>query len=197
MKAEKIPKEGLIKDAYELIIRELQSVITIAYIAMVGIGMLFNHRFYENFEVNIFEYGDVLDFLIAPFEDIIIVAFTLGSLIIGWLALYMDRFWRRKSPKWYSILSFGMDKRSWYPIYKWTGVVLVFLLYLNLSAVIYGDIKSIRVETQPIIEVRFSDNEIISGKLIGKTQGVLFLLQQDSLVKAIPITAMVKEYDIK
>lgn len=189
-------KEGLIKDAYELLIKELQSVITIAYIFMVGIGMLFNYHFYENFGVNVFEYGDVLDFLITPFEDIIIVVFTIGSSIIGWLVFYMDKFWKKNSPKWYSILSFGMDKRSWYPVFRSVGVVFVSLLYLNLSAMIYGDIKSARVESQPNIEVRFSDNEIISGKMIGKTQGVLFLLQEDQ-VKAIPITAMVKEYDIR
>ncbi|GAB5553807.1 MAG: hypothetical protein Sapg2KO_33980 [Saprospiraceae bacterium] len=189
-------KEGLIKDAYELIIKELQSVVTVGYIFMVGIGMLFNHRFYENFGVNIFEYGDVLDFLIAPFEDIIIVLFTIGSCIVVWIAFYMDKFWREKSPKWYSIMNFGIDKSSWFSIYRVTGFILVFLLYLNLAAMLYGDIKSAKVEDQANIEVRFSDNEVISGKLIGKTQGVLFLLQEDQ-VKAIPITAMVKEYDIR
>lgn len=189
-------KEGLIKDAYELIIKELQSVVTVGYIFMVGIGMLFNYHYYENFGVNIFEYGDVLDFLIAPFEDIIIVVFTIASLVVVWIAFYMDRYWKEKSPKWYSIVNFGIDKSKWFALYRIIGFVLIFLLYLNISAIIYGDIKSIKVEDQPAIEVRFSDNEIISGKLIGKTQGILFLLQEDH-VKAIPITAMVKAYDIK
>jgi hypothetical protein len=42
---EKIPmKEGLIKDSYELIIKEIQTAVTVAYILAVGIGMLFNHQ---------------------------------------------------------------------------------------------------------------------------------------------------------
>ena len=90
-----------------------------------------------------------------------------------------------------------MDKRSWYPMMRSISVIFISLLYLNGAAEIYGGIKSDEVEDQASIEVRFSDDEIINGKLIGKTQDVLFLLQQDSLVKAIPITAMVKEYDIK
>lgn len=189
-------KEGLIKDAYELVIRELQSVVTVAYICMVGIGMLFNYHYYDNFGVNIFEYGDVLDFLITPFEDIIIVVFTVLSSILVWGLSQADKFWKKKSPKWYSTLNFGIDKSSWFTVYRGVGFTLLFLLYLNLSAMIYGDLKSVKVKDQVDIEVRFSDNEIISGKLLGKTQGVLFLLQEEK-VKAIPITAMVKEYDIR
>ena len=37
-------KEGLIKDAYELVIKEIQTIITISYIVAFGIGMLFNFQ---------------------------------------------------------------------------------------------------------------------------------------------------------
>ena len=33
-----------------------------------------------------------------------------------------------------------------------------------------------QIEKQPPIKLRFSDNEIIKGKLIGKTKDVIFLL---------------------
>ena len=37
-------KEGLIKDAYELIIKEIQTIITVSYIIAVAVGMLFNFK---------------------------------------------------------------------------------------------------------------------------------------------------------
>ena len=39
-------KEGLIKDAYELIIKEIQTIVTISYIIAVAVGMLFNFQKY-------------------------------------------------------------------------------------------------------------------------------------------------------
>jgi hypothetical protein len=44
-------KEGLIKDTYELIIKELQTVVTASYIIAVGIGMLLNYQKYSEFGI--------------------------------------------------------------------------------------------------------------------------------------------------
>jgi len=60
------------KTTYEIIIKELQTVITISYLFTVGIGMLFKYHKYDEFGINIFEYADVFDFLIAPFSDFFI-----------------------------------------------------------------------------------------------------------------------------
>ena len=46
------------------------------------------------------------------------------------------------------------------------------------------------------ISLRLEDNEIKSGKLIGKTKDILFLLKNEN-VYAIPITSLVKEIKIK
>ncbi len=42
-------KEGLVKDTYEVVIKEIQTVITISYIIAVGIGMLFNYQKFDEF----------------------------------------------------------------------------------------------------------------------------------------------------
>ena len=47
--------EGLLKDAYEVVIKELQTIITIIYLLAVGIGMLFNFQKFAEFGINIFE----------------------------------------------------------------------------------------------------------------------------------------------
>lgn len=61
-------KEGLIKDTYKTVITEIQTILTISYIFAVGIGMLFTFQKYSEFGINIFDYADVFDFLIAPFQ---------------------------------------------------------------------------------------------------------------------------------
>ncbi|TDS52098.1 hypothetical protein [Myroides indicus] len=62
--------QTLIKNIFEKIIKEIQSVITLLYLFTVGIGMLFNYYKYTEFGINIFDYAGIFDFLIAPFADI-------------------------------------------------------------------------------------------------------------------------------
>ena len=78
-------KEGLIKDTYELIFKEIQTVITIFYILIVGIGMLFTYHKYSEFGINIFDYADVFDFLVAPFSDFKILLFSTITITLVFL----------------------------------------------------------------------------------------------------------------
>ena len=189
-------KEGLIKDAYELIIKEIQTIITLLYLLAVGIGMLFNYQKYSEFDINIFDYSDVFDFLIAPFADFNILLFALASSIVMFLLLRIDVFWKKKFPKSYSIASFGLDRKNWFNSFRYVSFAFGFILYLYLSADIYGKFTKNEIENREPITIRFEDNEVKTGKLIGKTKDILFLLNNDS-VEAIPITSVVKEIKIK
>jgi len=110
-------KEGLIKDTTEVVIKEIQTVITISYILAVGIGMLFNFQKFSEFGINIFDYADVFDFLIAPFSDFKILLFTIISLTLTYFIFRGDLLWKRKFPKSYSKHSFGWDKKN--------GIILI------------------------------------------------------------------------
>ena len=189
-------KEGLIKDAYEAIIKEIQTVITICYLLTVGIGMLFNYQLYSQFGINVFDYSDVFDFLIAPFADFKILLFSLASIGISSILLQMDIVWKRKFPISYSKSSFGWDKKPWFNTYRYFAFAFLFISYLYFSADKYGEYASEQIKEQAPIEVRFSDNEIKSGILIGNTANIMFLLN-DEKVTAIPITSLVKEFEIK
>jgi len=188
-------KQGIIKDTYEVVIKEIQTLITISYILAVGIGLLFNYQKFSEFGINIFDYADVFDFLIAPFSDFKIVLFTLVSLAITYSLIRLDLFWKRKFPKLYSKLSFVKGKKSWYNSYNYFSFAIVFIYYLYISADIYGNISKEQILNQSSIEIRFSDNEIKKGKMIGKTKDVIFLLIGEK-VEAIPITSLVKEIEI-
>ena len=188
-------KEGIIKDAYELIIKEIQTIISISYIFALGIGMLFNYRKYAEFGINIFDYADVFDFLISPFSDMKILSFTVISIVLASLILYLDILWKRKFPEAYSRLNFGWDEKPWFVPMRYVSGAMLIVLYLIIASGIYGEISKKEVLQQAPMEIRFSDDEIQRGKMIGKTNSVIFLFS-DEKVKAIPITSLVKEIEI-
>jgi len=189
-------KEGLIKDTYELILRELQTVITISYIIIVGIGMLFTFQKYSEFGINIFDYADVFDFLIAPFSDINILLFSTITIILVFILFKLDSFWGRKYPKFYSKINFGWNKKNWFNLYRYSSFTLLFIFYLSISSDLYGEICAKQTKEQLPITLKYSDNETIKGVLIGKTKDIVFLLQNEKVI-AIPITSSVKEFEIK
>ncbi len=188
-------KEGLIKDTYELIIKEIQTIITLLYLLAVGIGMLFNYQKYSEFDINVFTYSDVFDFLIAPFADFNILLFALASSAVMFLLLRIDLFWEKKFPNSYSKVNFFYRKK-WYNSFRYITFSFGFIVYLYVSADFYGSFTKNKIENSEPITIRFEDNEVKSGKLIGKTKDILFLLKNDS-VEAIPITAVVKEIKLK
>ena len=189
-------KEGLIKDTYELIIKEIQTVVTVSYIVTVGIGMLFNYQKYSEFEINIFDYSDVFDFLIAPFSDFYILLLATASILSISVLTKLDTLWKNKMPNFFSKANFGLDKKSWYKTYRIVIIIICFIIYLYLSANYYERYTRDKIIKQNDISIKLADNEIKSGKLIGKTKDVIFLLKGAN-VYAIPISSLVKEIKIK
>lgn len=60
-------------------------------------------------------------------------------------------------------------------------------------AIIYGDYSHKEVLKQNDITVKYHDNELVTGKQIGKTSEVIFLLDKNSKTKVIPMQSLVKE----
>ncbi len=188
-------KEGIIKDTYEVVIKEIQTVITVSYILAVGIGMLFNFKKFYEFGINIFDYADVFDFLIAPFSDYRILVFTIISLTLTYSLFKFELFWKRKFPKSYSKQSFGLDNKIGYKYFRYISFSILAVLILSISANKFGVISKEQIINQASIKIRFSDNEVKKGKMIGKTNDVIFLLKGKK-VEVIPITSLVKEIEI-
>ncbi len=189
-------KERFIKDIYKFILKEIQAVVTISYILIVGIGMLFTYQKYSKFKINIFDYADVFDFLIAPFSDFKILLFSILTIILVFVLLKLDAFFQRKFPENYSKINFGWDKRNWFNLYRNSLIITIFILYLYVSADAYGKLTMKQIKKKSPISLTYSDNKNINGILIGKTKDILFLLEGEK-VKAIPINSLVKEFEIK
>lgn len=187
-------KESPNNGTFDALIKDAQLVITVAYLAAVGIGMIFSYRKYYEFGINIFDYADVFDFLIAPFADFILILFTLFSFVVAFLIYRSDLYWQQKFPQTYGKFSFGMNTRSWYSTYRYLSAFSVFAFYLFMCARVYGHIQFRKIKAGNEVSLTYADNAVAKGILIGKTKDVLFLLDNNK-VSVIPIEAL-KKLDI-
>lgn len=183
----------MLKKQYRLIIGELPKLLPIAYLLMIAIGMIFNYYKYSGFGINIFQYASVFDFLIAPFEDYIILLFTLISLLLSCLVYLIDQWTEKKYPRAYKLLSFNTSTKKHYGLIRFYLFATVILIYIWIMAIEYGEYARNKVLKQQDIHVVYYNNETAAGKQIGKTSDVLFLLDAGGVTKAIPLSTSVKE----
>lgn len=188
--------EGLIKDAFEKILKELQTLLTIAYLAMIGIGMLFQYHYYKLYAINIFEYADLFDYVVAPFENQRIFIYTLISILVPFGLYHLDLWIARKFPKSYSIAAMRMDRLSWYGTFRVVLFSIFMLLYLQMAAEIYGIKHKNRIDKKAPILVEYMDNSTLSGNMIGKTQSVIFIKQDNGKLIVIPYGSVVKSIEL-
>ena len=191
-----VKSEGIIKDAYETVIKEIQSIVTVFYISAIGVGMLFNYHKYSGYGIDIFDYADLLDFLLTPFSDINVLLFTIISMLIAFTAFKFDSIIKDKFPKFYSRQCFGLNKYKWHNIARNVFYLCLFLAYLFISSVKYGEFNRAKIAEKPIIYITYSDNEITSGKMIGKTREAIFILSDDK-VRIIPVAGLIKGIELK
>lgn len=171
-----------------------QAYITLGYLTIVVIGMMFDYKYYSHFAINIFEYADILDFLLAPVKNLELILFAAGSLIAVLIFFRLDRLWQTKWPKTYKRFNFGMSIEAFQ---KYRPYILVFsaFAYLNLASEFYGDRMFKRFENSPKqVEVLFeSDQRLLKGKLIGKNADYILMQTDDDAVKAIPVSSDIQE----
>ena len=173
------------KNTYERVTGELSRFLPIGYLIMVIIGMIFNYFRFDMFGLNIFQYASVFDFLISPFEDMHILLFIFGSMLLVLFTMKMDKLWKKHFPKSYKKWTFKWTERSWY---KPASYIFVITAYIFYGAYFYGVYTYNAVPQKKDITVRYQNNETLTGKQIGKVGNALFLLCGEK-VKIIPATA--------
>jgi len=187
-------KNELIDDKYELIVKEFQTVLSVFYLLLVGIGMLFSYSKYSKFGINIFQYSDIFDFLLTPFRDITIFVFSFVTVFVVYLVFKLDKLTKNKLPKFHnSKFHIGLMKSK--PV---VSVVLLFLLYLFIFSGKYGEMNKKRILTNPnIIEIVLANGKNIKGNLIGKNNGYVFLLEKENEVNIYPISNSINIIKLK
>ena len=175
-------------------ILDSQAYITLGYLTIVIIGMMFDYNYYSHFGINIFEYADVLDFLLAPVKNVQLMLFAFGTVVFVWIFYKFDEIWQRKFPVSHKRFNFGMtvDFSNKYRPYM---LFATLILYFFVSAKIYGQrmFKNFNKEGESMEVIFESDQRVIEGKLIGKNTDYIFLEAKDKAIKAIPVSSDVQE----
>lgn len=175
------------KSPYIKLLQESQTILALSYVAAIGIGMLFSYRKYDVFGINIFDYADVFDFLIAPFADYKILLFTLISLLLTYIIFKSDRAYQHYFPKSYNEMNFGLSSQKWYLPLRNISLAILFLLYLFMAAKKYGELTKQDILNNENVTVEFAGDEKKTGKMIGKTKEIVFLVHEGG-AEAIPLS---------
>lgn len=188
-------KDNKLNDAFTVMLKELQTILTVAYVFAVGIGMLFSYYKFAKFDINIFDYADLFDFLIAPFSDITILIATLTALLLSYISFRLELLAHERFPAAYSIFAMRLDRKPWYNSYRSLMYLVLSLLLLNLAADKYGDYIREEVMKGPSVMVVYISGETVKGKMIGKTSEIIFIFTEQTLL-AIPFNAVVKKIEL-
>jgi hypothetical protein len=179
----------------ESIINQVQGFVPLLYGAMVAIGMLFEYFRYMAFGVNIFQYADIFDFLIAPFKDFTIFIYLIATIFVVYIGYLVDKL-MQQWPKIYAFLNFGLTKKSWFKTYTRLSFITVFGFYLFISSTLLAKINYQNVINQKHkVSILFADDKQIQGNLIGKTKEVIFL-HQDEKIMIIPSVSLIKKIEL-
>jgi hypothetical protein len=161
--------------------QDFNTSLSIGYLSLVVIGMIFEGCLYLCFHINIVQYSDISDFLLAPFRNPIILVFVAMSVSFIYLITLLDEWTEKKYPRVYKWMYCGMDIAKSQELFSSVkGGGLVLWLYICFTGTLYADIKEKTIKTTlvPKTELTFKDNKFEATDTliyIGKTNGYIFL----------------------
>lgn len=72
---------------YKMLVEHLGTGLTLSYLALVAIGMFHSVLGYRHFGINILDYAEASDFLLAPFRDPMVMLVTVLPAVLAWAYL--------------------------------------------------------------------------------------------------------------
>jgi uncharacterized membrane protein len=165
-----------VKESVQKICKEHPALIVSAfYVAASVIGMFYSWAYLRWFGINVFNYAQISDFLLASLKE----PFTWGLVIIAVVLVLIDnassrRVERKTTAKWL----------AWYgsPKYRFMNnfvVILVVLLFLYAYA--FAQARDTRDGDGKYVDVMFADSgAATTALLLGTTGQFVFLYSEDT-----------------
>jgi hypothetical protein len=168
--------------------------LTVAYVILICLGILFNFHYYDFYRVDVFAFSDLTDCLIAPIRRPLIILFFLFTIVLFVGLMEFDDWLMENRPIWYKRFSFGMNPAG--KNRERMSMVMFFLIpiiYSNLFIEIYVERvvrKNAGLKAQKVEVVLKTANEGQQTKQfiwIGKIGEVIVVKEDTSKQKAIVI----------
>jgi hypothetical protein len=130
---------------YSPVVREHAGLVgTGLYLAATCIGMLSSWTFYQEFDINVFHYAQVSDFLLAAVRMPLATLAILFAVPVVWLIVGLDD-WLSARARWYRRIY--VTDALWRFARGPTAMVLYFVGYAFLFSLFYSDWLSQRMRT--------------------------------------------------
>ena len=178
--------------------KDISLSLTLSYVALVAIGIIFNSAYYLFFRINIIQYSDISDFLLAPFRDPFILIFTIGTIVFLHYNNIFDNWLEENHPKIHQSFYMGLDKEKFQQWYASKGMVLAIISYTCLVSGFYGifQFNKVKKGKRDYTHVIMKDNKFEPTDtlyFIGKNNGFVFLYNKNKQqTNAIPMSDVLR-----
>jgi len=134
--------DGLPAKLLRFILREPSLALTVSYLVLIIVGMVFSYAYYLRWGIDVFQYATISDFILAPLKDTIILLFAIISILFSWLVLELSKKIDKKFPKLAKIMWLGVEPGTsvYRNIYLFSSV-FGFLTYLLFCSEIFAKWK--------------------------------------------------------
>ena len=173
-------KVTFFKSIAQFLQKDISLTLSLSYIALIAIGIIFNSAYYLCFRINIIQYSDISDFLLAPFRDPFILIFTIATTILIHYMIIFDEWLEKKYPKLHHSMNKNSDKVEFLKKDSFGRVLFMIVTYVCIVATIYAKFQTNRVKNgyNPYIHIITKDNHFEPTDtlyFIGKNNGFTFL----------------------
>jgi len=184
--------KGLPDKIGDFLSKDLSLTLSLAYVALVGIGMLFSYQYYANWGIDIFQFAGLSDFLLAPFRDMLVFFFATISVWISYLFILASRKLDRKFPHLAKFWNLGISVDSKkYNQYMNFNLLAGIVVYLYLSSQGFSILRKNNFRKHPEryrVEIEQDDHSVQAYLLLGLTEEfALVLNEKDQKVSALPL----------
>lgn len=184
-----------LKAIQKLMQEDTSLFLSLLYLLLIGIGLLFSYFYYGGFGLNIFEFADLSDFLLAPIAQPWVLFFSLFSLFLAYQVIRFTENLDMKYPQYSAWWNMGFKVGT--PAYQryWNvSAIMAFSSYLFVAAYFYGAFRSeaaFRFEARKIwIEPNSNGQQapIREVYFLGKTSSWIFISEgKNKPVECIPV----------
>ena len=164
------------KETVQKIFKEHPALMVSAfYVAASVIGMFYSWAYLRHFGINVFNYAQISDFLLASLKE----PFTWGLVILAVVLVLIDnassrRVGRKTTAKWL----------SWYgsPNYRFiNNFVAILMVLMFLYSYAFAQARDTRNGDGKFVDVMFADSgAATTALLLGTTGQFVFLYDEDT-----------------
>ncbi len=186
------------ENPFQLFFKEPQRFLGIAYLLLILLGMLQEGVYYSTFKINIFEYSEVFDFLMAPFRHSISIVILCFLFFVSYALYLFDLFLQKNHPRIHDILNWRVNKKEWFQAYRIAAFSFFFLSFLFYYFMYNSNKQKNNLLAKETTNVKIvfdsqQNNYLVANK-IGATTNYIFILDKEKQVQVVPFAKIERIY---